>query len=240
VKRHLKGLYPLTDSAYFNSERASLYGQRVRKSIPGYDALHEMVYDFLSDALPADAHVLIAGVGTGTELVLLVEREPGWKFTAFDISPEMLSICRKTVHFAKMDGRVDLIEGTVDDLPPDAHYDGALALLVSQFILSPEERSNFFREIACHLPQDALFCMADLTGDRNTSRFSMYQKAWRTHNIVNGRSSQEIDNEFAISDKAVSILGENDYRDMLNDAGFKVIGLFYRAFLVTGWICRRG
>ena len=69
-------------TAYFDRTRSSRYDQKIRASIPGYEALHAMVDDFLSPALPETARVLVVGAGTGMELLSLGAAHPGWRFTA--------------------------------------------------------------------------------------------------------------------------------------------------------------
>ena len=81
-----------TVNDYFNAQKARLYNEIIRQSIPGYEALHDMVYGFLFEDLPDDAHILVAGAGTGMELQLLGKRCPSWRFTTFDISPEIQMI----------------------------------------------------------------------------------------------------------------------------------------------------
>lgn len=78
---------------YFSLEKSKIYDIQIRQSIPGYEAMHHMVYAFLSNELTDDAYLLVAGAGTGMEIVFMGKHKPSWRFTAFDTSPEMLAVC---------------------------------------------------------------------------------------------------------------------------------------------------
>ena len=224
---------------YFNDEKSHLYNDNIRQSIPGYMALHEMVYDFLFEALPDEAHLLIAGAGTGMELLLLGTRRPGWRFTAFDISPEMIALCRHAISKAGIDEQTVIIEGTVDDVPGNSRFDAATSLLVSHFVKGRENRLAYFSAVARLLKPGAVLLTADLTGDDTHVNHERFIGAWRRHNINNGRAPEEFDDDLAQSKEVVEFLPERQYCDVLNNAGFHELKEFYRAFHFSGWYCRR-
>jgi tRNA (cmo5U34)-methyltransferase len=225
---------------FFNTEKSLAYDQQIRMSLPGYEGMHEMVHAFLTDALPAEAHILVAGVGTGMELVTLGKRQPNWRFTAFDLSGEMLSACRSTVKKAGIEARVSLIEGKVDALPGDCRFDAATSLLVSHFIVDDTDRRQYFASIARRVRTHGLFLTADLVGDKSQPYFEQFGKAWRTFNIVNGCDAGELDENFKRSSQAVAFLPEEIYCGMLEESGFVDIRQFYRGMLFCGWVCRKG
>lgn len=228
-----------TANQYFNDEKSRMYDEKIRKSIPGYMALHEMVFDFLSQALPEKAHILIAGAGTGTELRYLGTRKPGWYFTAFDISPEMIALCENSLKHSCVAERVTLIEGRVDQVPDSESFDAATSLLVSHFIRGSELRQAYFSKIARHLKPKAHFLAADLMGDERHPAYETFFSAWKKHNINNGRTPEEFEADLAVSRKVVEFISEKHYCDLLEHAGFSHVKEFYRAFHFSGWFCRR-
>lgn len=104
---------PITVREFFDSEKSLKYDRDIRISLPGYEALHGMANALLSEALGDEAHLLVAGAGTGMELLLLGTLHPQWQFTAFDPSPEMLSVCRERVAGKGMADRMTFFEGTI-------------------------------------------------------------------------------------------------------------------------------
>lgn len=230
---------PCNVRTFFDEEKSTIYDRDIRVSLPGYEALHGMVNALLSDSLDDEAHVLVAGAGTGMEILLMGALHPQWRFTAFDPSPEMLAVCKRRVAGKGMENRVTCIEGTIDAVPGDVRYDGATSILVSHFILSREERLQFFSSIAHCLKKGAPLLTADLFGEKDSPEFEALQHAWGCFNIINGRDPEEMRKGKERSDQVVLYLPENHCTALLEDAGFTGVTRFYQALTFGGWVCRR-
>jgi len=87
---------------------------------------------FMVDRLPRDGgHVL--DVATGTGLVAEALRGRGFRVTGLDQSPGMLSHAR-----ARFGGRVELVEGTADELPfADASFDHLTFTYLLRYVDDP-------------------------------------------------------------------------------------------------------
>jgi tRNA (cmo5U34)-methyltransferase len=102
--------------------------------------------------------------GTGAEIVYLAQRFPQWRFTAVEPSAPMLEVCRLRAEEHGIASRCVFHEGYLDSLPPSEAFDAATSLLVSQFILEREARSDFFRTIAERLRPESHSCPVMTTG----------------------------------------------------------------------------
>ncbi len=78
----------------FDEQQAATYDERFARLAPLRDSLH-LLAGLVFEPLPADAHVLCVGAGTGLELLALAQRFPRWRFTAAEPSGPMLAICRQ-------------------------------------------------------------------------------------------------------------------------------------------------
>ena len=78
----------------FDGEGARAYDSRIPLLVPGYELLHQLCASRLMAALGQQARVLLVGVGTGSELLLLGRLCPRWTFVAQDISADMLAQAR--------------------------------------------------------------------------------------------------------------------------------------------------
>ncbi|MGL6606254.1 class I SAM-dependent methyltransferase [Aeromonas hydrophila] len=143
----------------FNGEGALDYDQRITRLVPGYELLHQLSASQLMGRLGPEARVLLVGVGTGSELLLLGSLCPRWQFIAQDISADMLAQARRQAELAGMAARITWWEGP---LPADSMAcDGALCLLVLHF-LPQEQKAALLADIARQLRRGAPLLLADL------------------------------------------------------------------------------
>jgi tRNA (cmo5U34)-methyltransferase len=224
-------------SQYFSASRASAYDKKIRASIPGYDALHEMTQDLMQATVPQEANILVAGAGTGMELITLGLSNPRWTFTAVDISDEMLTICKKNVDEAGLTHRVTFHCGSVDELPKGQSYNSATSILVSHFIKDMESRKVFFQSIAGRLLPKGLLITADITANKSDPTFDYFIKSWKAHYANAGISTKEVEEDFDRSMRTVSFIPETELCNMILESGFDNIRPFFRAFLFSGWFC---
>ncbi|MFC5393513.1 class I SAM-dependent methyltransferase [Bosea vestrisii] len=149
----------------FTPQAASDYDSRIPNLVPGYRLVQDLAAAVLAAMLPEEASILVAGCGTGAELILLAEREPGWRFTAADPSEGMLFVARARAREHGFDDRVDWIATTMEAVPPAPH-DAALALLVGHFIADDGAKLGFLRALAGNLRPGAPLLLGefDVTG----------------------------------------------------------------------------
>lgn len=224
---------------YFGGGRSATYDRKIRASLPGYEALHAMVDDLLRLALPERAHLLVAGAGTGMELVTLGAAHPGWRFTAIDRSAEMLAIGRANVESAGFADRVSFHVGEVHELPGAPAFDAATSILVSHFIAPHEARARFFRSIASRLRPAAPLVTAEVLGDRGDLSFGLFLEAWKGHYAAAGIPAHEVAEDFARTDATVSFLPEGAFEGLLAESGFADVRRFFQAFLFSAWMAHR-
>jgi tRNA (cmo5U34)-methyltransferase len=224
-------------SEYFNASQSSKYDREIRASIPGYESLHEMTNDLMRAVIPQKANILVVGAGTGMEIVTLGVANPEWRFTAIDLSDEMLSICKTNVSRAGISDRVNIQRGTVDELGMGQTFDAATSLLVSHFIKDTESRIAFFRSIADRMVSGGFFITADITADKSDPTFELFLNAWKAHILNNaGLTPKEVEEDFDQSIQAVSFAPENEVLKIIEAGGFRNVRSFYRAFLFCGWL----
>ena len=154
----------------FDRERASSYDARFAKIAALRDALHLLMRMILSE-LPAEAHILCVGVGTGSELIYLAQHFPQWHFTAVEPAAAMLDICRRRIEESGIASRCTLHEGYLASLPASQPFDAATCLLVSHFILDKEARTDLFCQIGARLRLGGYLVSADLVADMSAAEY---------------------------------------------------------------------
>ena len=164
-------------STIFDQKHAAEYDQRFVKATAIRDALQLLTAAVLGD-LPADARVLSVGAGTGLEIAYLAQRFPGWRFMAVEPSGPMLAVCRSKMEECGISARCEFHGGYLDSLPTSEPFDAATSLLVSQFVLDPVARTEFFRAIAGRLRPGGVLVAADLAGDTATATYQSLFEVW--------------------------------------------------------------
>lgn len=119
-------------------------------------------------ASPQDAAVLVAGCGTGAELLEADAQRPDWQLTAIDPSAEMLAVARQRLQNR---GRIEWHHATVEQLGAEARFDGALSVLVLQSLPDDGTKLAFLSALARSLrPQGQLVLVDLMRPERSPSR----------------------------------------------------------------------
>lgn len=225
-------------SAFFDQQRASEYDKRFEKLAPMRDALH-LILGAVFAGLPVDARLLCVGAGTGLELAFLAEKFPGWSFTAVEPSGPMLEVCRRRAETSGFASRCQFHEGYLNALPAAEPFDAATSLLVSHFILSPEARTTFFREIAERLRPGGILANADLTSDVTSPEYESLLEVWMELMRTTGISEEQIENMRATYRRDVAIAPHDQVCDHIASAGFETPVQFLQTVLIHAWYARR-
>lgn len=213
------------------------YDSKSARIAPIYSGLYFLLESVFAD-LPQDARLLCVGLGTGTELLHLAKVFPGWSFTAVEPSGAMLDICRKRLDEAGISSRCQLHEGYLDSLPVGEPYDAATCLLVSQFILDAEARSDFFRQIGARLVPNGIMVNADLSCDTESVDYDALLTVWQRATTANADSEERERMKSGYS-RDVAILPSRAVMSIIESGGFDRPVPFYQAGLIRAWFARR-
>ncbi|MDS9469602.1 class I SAM-dependent methyltransferase [Paracoccus sp. MBLB3053] len=138
-------------SPFTNVATVASYAENARRNVPGLSDLHRMVTLLLAERAPEEAHILVVGAGGGMEISAMAEARPMWRFTGVDPSVAMLHLAKEVLR--PYCDRVDLIEGTAEDLPSRT-FDGATCLLTFHHLNWHERlQANSSRSRKCPFPR---------------------------------------------------------------------------------------
>jgi tRNA (cmo5U34)-methyltransferase len=139
------------------------YDLVVQGLIPGYASLARLSVALLAAsplAGPNGAEVLVAGCGTGAELVEAVAQRPDWRLSAIDPSQAMLSAAQQRL--GPLAEGLNWLESTVEDLQGEACFDGALSVLVLQSLPDDGSKLAFLSALARCLRPGGQLVLVDL------------------------------------------------------------------------------
>lgn len=206
------------------------YASDVARKVPGLHDLHRMAMLLIAEATAETAHILVVGAGGGMETKALAQSQPGWRFTGVDPSPAMLDLARQAVMpFAE---RVDLLEGTVDQAP-SGPFDGATCLLTLHHI-DRLERLHTLKQIHRRLRPGARLVTA------NHSATQPDAERWMIRSVAfadqDGPDWQKAHSTGRMMAQRLSLLTPSEEEEMLREAGFVDVALFYAVLSFRGWI----
>jgi len=216
---------------------------------PGYDKQWErtapinqclyLLLEFVFAALPADARILCVGAGTGSEILHLASRFPGWRFTAVEPARGMLDVCRRRADEAGIAERCEFHEGYLDSLPAGASYQAATSFLVSQFILDQTARSAFFEQIAERLVPGGMLASSDLSTEQDAPGYDDLLRVWQRTITPTDVSDEGLRRMKATYAKDVAVLPPDQVEAILRAGGFEAPRTFFQAGLIRAWFARR-
>lgn len=219
-------------------QQSAVYDKQWSGMAPIRDALY-LLLDSVFAGLPENARILCVGVGTGVEMAHLAQRFPGWQFTAVDPSGAMLDVCRQRATEGGFLTRCRFHEGYLDTLKDLSAYDGATCFLVSQFLLDPQVRIDFFHEIARRLVPGGILANADLASDTASPAYEALRRHWMTLMASAQVPTQMLERARAAYASDVAILPAPQVAGLIESAGFEAPVQFFQAGLMHGWFCPR-
>lgn len=228
---------PTQLEATFDQQSAT-YDQQWAKLAAFREGLHLLIGSVLT-RLPERARMLCVGAGTGAEIHALASRFPTWTFTAVEPSSGMVAVAQQRAKDYGYADRCTFHTGYLETLPDSDPFDCASSLLVSQFLLSEDVRTRFFRAIACRLKADGVLVSSDLASDTSSEAFKSLLTVWlRTMAAADVSWDRVLQMQEAYA-KDVAILPPHKVAAIIASAGFEAPVQFYQAGLIHAWYTHR-
>lgn len=222
-------------TTFSDPEAVSSYAKNAVRHVPGLRDLHRMVGILLAERAPTDARILVLGAGGGMELKVLADMEPGWLFDGVDPSKEMLQLARTTL--GDLASCVRLHEGYIDSAPIGS-FDGATCLLTLHF-LPQVERLKTLREMHLRLKPGAPLVVAHHSFSSEGPDPDKWLKRNAAYGIASGVPMAQAESTIAALRERLPVLSPQQDVDLLREAGFVNIEMFYCAFTFKGWVAYR-
>lgn len=218
---------------FSNPAMVASYAEDTPRKVPGLGDLHRMAMLLLSERTQPAAHILVVGAGGGMELKAMAEAQRGWTFTGVDPSAAMLDLARRFIE--PFNDRIELIEGTIG-AAPSGPFDGAICLLTLHF-LDRHERLLTLKEIHRRLnPGARLVAAHHSVPGGGAERWMARSAAFADRaNVDWGKATAT-----AVRMAGLPLLPVAEEEELLCEAGFSDIELFYAAFSFRGWVATAG
>jgi tRNA (cmo5U34)-methyltransferase len=210
------------------------YAARTARLVPGLADMQRMAALLLAERMPSDGQVLVVGAGGGLELHLFAQLHASWRFTGVDPSAEMLALARSTLGTTA--ARVDWHEGYVQTAPLGP-FDAATCLLTLHFV-EEMERARTLAEIRCRLKPGAPFVSMHLSFDQSEPARSLWLSRYVAYAVSSGVDPEKAKIAAATIGAQVPVLSPERDEELMRDAGFTGIEVFYSGLAFRGWVAR--
>ena len=219
----------------FNGEWSNEYDDIAPKIIPAYHSIYELTQHLLRDRLHKEAKILVAGAGTGKEIIDCSLNNPHWYFTGFDPVEAMLSIATKKVAAASLEDKISLVHGLIDDVV-EKDFDAATSILVMHFLPDDGTKFNFLKGIADKLKPGATFVLVDLEGEIGSEEYTALNAAWKNQQLFTRGENDRVSEEFIIREREIQFIPQKRIESLLEEVGFLKINKFFKAYLFGGYV----
>jgi tRNA (cmo5U34)-methyltransferase len=216
--------------AFSDPQTVARYAENPPRVVPGYADMQRMAMLLLAERAPDDASVLVLGAGGGLEIKVFAKAQPGWTFVGVDPSAPMLDLARLTL--GELSARALLHQGFIDNAPAGP-FDAAACILTLHFI-ERQERLRTLEEVRRRLKPGAPFVVAHYSIPQG--ELDLWMSRFAAFAISSGIERSQAEKARSGVAERLPILSPEDDQQLLREAGFTEISLFYMGFTFRGWV----
>ncbi|MEB3235838.1 MAG: class I SAM-dependent methyltransferase [Cyanobacteriota bacterium] len=219
------------------------YDLIVQQLVPGYASLARLAVALLAASAEAGrpgASVLVAGCGTGAELLEARAQRPDWQLTAIDPSSTMLQAAQQRLAEAAQGQDLPPIhwqQTTVEQLEAAAAFDGALSVLVLQSLADDGSKLAFLSALARSLKPGGQLVLVDLMAPERSPLQQQVEAAWIGFQKASGVSAAEA--AVAGLTQGVHPIGSSRLASLVEAAGFSDPAPIFQALTVQGFLLQK-
>ncbi len=219
------------------SDAGLQHDRLVQQVVPGYASLARLGVALLAasplGARPG-ARILVAGCGTGAELLEARHQRPDWQLTALDPSEAMLAAARQRLHDQP---GIHWQASTVEQLACGDPHDGALAVLVLQALPDDGSKLAFLTALARQLKPGAQALLVDLAEPERSPLQAQLRQARLGYQRASGL---DVDPQSPPQlSQAVHPIGASRLTALVDAAGFGDPARIFQALDVEGYLMQR-
>ena len=201
---------------------------------PGHAGMLQMIGVLFGERVPETGQLLVIGAGGGLEIRYLASVEAGWRFLGVDPAELMLDLAHAVASPIAGD-RLTLIKGTVTDAPAGL-FDAATCVLVLGLVPDDGSKLALLQEVRRRLEPDAPFVVIDQCLDCSAPDFELRLDRYARYARRSGVDAETVVGAKAAVGALQSMVTAGRNEELLREAGFHDVELFYLAMAWRGWV----
>jgi tRNA (cmo5U34)-methyltransferase len=151
------------------------YDALIRKLIPRYEEMHQMVVDSLNFPKDSQIQVLDLGIGTGQTALRILEKFPNARVDGVDLSQNMISQAK--IRLKNHLNRVKFYNEDIIKSNFTKKYDAVVSVLCIHH-LNSEQKQQFFQKIIKSIRENGFFVIADIVKFDTEVETRAKEKQW--------------------------------------------------------------
>ena len=217
----------------FNEAVTNCFDNMLERSIPGYNRMRELVFEFGKEFVQEHTTIVDIGCSLGNAIYPFVEKfHQSCHFIGIEPSLSMVAKVRERYQKEIEKGIVEIFEKKVEEYVPKQNVSLILSVLTLQFV-NIEDRCRVVQELYASLvPQGAMI----LVEKTNSANFDLYEKIYYDLKRKNGYTEEQIYSKKESLSNCLVPLSREDNVKMLKMAGFKNIECIWTDIMFSAWI----
>lgn len=223
----------------FNQTVAGVFDDMVSLSVPFYQEMQRMTGELASRHAKEGSKVYDLGCSTGTTMLLMDKMvKEGITFVGVDESEEMIIKCREKLSNFSLHRDIELLATDLSQNMPVKNASVVSMVLVLQFI-RPLHRLNIVKQIFDGMNKDGVFILIEkiLTEEKSFNR--EYIDYYYDFKRRNDYSELEISQKREALENVLIPYKTSENINMLKEAGFGEVEVFFRWYNFTGIIAKK-
>ena len=216
----------------FDSTRAQAYDQFIVNWFPDYQYVLDLIPRLLNTYCHQNRRILVAGCGSGNDIISLLNSDYHWDITGIDPSKEMLNYAMNKIPAVNA---VTLNQCTVEHLDLNA-FGAATSVLVLHLLPDDGAKLNYLNSLSDRLLQNAPLAIVDIFGSANELESNLDCLVQKLPDYISDDEVRERVNRII---SQIHYIPEDRLNELLLESGFRPALKFFNDTIYGGWITRK-
>ena len=223
-----------------SAHMANEYDEKIRETIPYYDAFHLETIDLVKSINAIPEKWLDTGCGTGNFISSAAKAFKGTKFVLADPSKDMLDIARQKISGAgctELELLYPVPSGGIE--LPEEEFEVITAIQCHHY-LDVEGRKeaiqNCFRMLKCN----GVFITFENIRPLSQVGTLIGLDRWKQFQTSKGKSDEEAEKHIGRFDKEYFPITIEEHLELLKEVGFSFVEVFWYSYMQAGFYAIKG
>jgi len=219
----------------FNSDVANCFADMLERSIPDYKSMRSLVYELGERFVKPETYISDIGCSTGLAVEpFYAKYKENNKYFLCDNSEPMVKACRDKFSVGIKNGNVEVVNGSFFEQKIPDNQSLVLSILSLQF-MPTTYRQSIINSIYNSLNKGGAFILVEkIVANKGMDDINvdLYYKMKRE----NGYTDEKILQKRKSLENVLSPLRASWNVEMLQEAGFEKVDMFWRCLNFCGWV----